>query len=262
MVLAHLTQWNTSETIRHILSVYEKKWYCVVHFLYFANVMKQRLLEKESPLHNKEYEAALLEADVLCIDGIALQIFTKIIQKKRHPNLNWTDLTPRLMEYTQKKKKLHMYVYWWPSSVLKRVVWIRNNMWYTICHAQHGYDLQYKDGFRDFVRDGFSTEPDACNLFLLCLGSPLQELFVKKHMDKIKKYNLCVMTVWWYFEFVSWEETRAPAILRDIRVAETFWRIATNPKKNLKKFWWMFGIVRYWWYIVVHHISKKQRGKR
>lgn len=252
-----LFTWYEEELFACVVDMYEQKGHVILHFLYFANVMKYRLLEEKSPLFHKDYHDALWAADFLCIDGIALQIFTFFVLKKWIPNMNGTDLTPRFLSFLhhhyRNKKEVHLYLYGWLEETMKKVTGVWHNAWYAIRHAQHGY--------QDFAWDAVSPDPNAFNVLLVGRGSPLQELFVENERERIETLWFCVLSVWWLFDFVAGNETRAPKAFVRLRVLETFWRIITNPKKNWKKFAWMFGIVRYWMYYVVHNICKKPSDK-
>ena len=52
------------------------------------------------------------------------------------------------------------------------------------------------------------------------------------------------MNVGGFIDFASWFEKRAPKWMVKGRVFETFYRLFTNPKKNIKKFLVMFGAFR------------------
>lgn len=51
----------------------------------------------------KLYHQAILDADLVLMDGIALQIFYYLAKKKRLPNLNGTDFCPHFLSYTKTK---------------------------------------------------------------------------------------------------------------------------------------------------------------
>jgi UDP-N-acetyl-D-mannosaminuronic acid transferase (WecB/TagA/CpsF family) len=80
------------------------------------------------------------------------------------------------------------------------------------------------------------------------LWTPVQEIRIEKHKKKIEEYNIIVLNAWWTIDYITWFEQRAPDRVVKARVLETFWRICAHPKKNIKKFLAMFGIVRYRWY--------------
>jgi hypothetical protein len=108
----------------------------------------------------------------------------------------------------------------------------------------------YQDWYSEFDRGQFENEVEASDngesktikIFLIWKWSPLQEKRLSDNMENIKKYNLLTFTVWWLFDFLWWEEKRAPQWMVKMRIFETIWRITTNPKKNLWKFLIMFRI--------------------
>ncbi len=69
---------------------------------------------------------------------------------------------------------------------------------------------------------------------LIWTWTPRQEKRIQENIENIKKYNLIVFSVWWLFDFLSWEEKRAPKLIRKLNL-ERLWRAITKPKKNLKK---------------------------
>jgi UDP-N-acetyl-D-mannosaminuronic acid transferase (WecB/TagA/CpsF family) len=60
----------------------------------------------------------------------------------------------------------------------------------------------------------------------------------------MQENNIIVINAGGFVDFLSGFEQRAPKRVRKIRVGETFWRIACNPRKNFKKMRWMFGVFR------------------
>jgi hypothetical protein len=108
-ILTTLFQGNTDQACEHILGLYDKKGLCVVDYLYFANIAGKKLFEphhiaypiedfREALLADYKnmniqgvyavYQYAILDADVVLMDGIALQIFTFLAKRKRFDNLN------------------------------------------------------------------------------------------------------------------------------------------------------------------------------
>ena len=98
-------------TIQQILLT---QGHVVVSFLYFAQAMKFDLYKtklKHSSDTRLAYQQALSEADLLLIDGIALQIFDRVGQwffapntRARSHNLNGTDFLPYILDQTQDQK--------------------------------------------------------------------------------------------------------------------------------------------------------------
>ena len=68
---------DSEQTVQNILSVYNDQKFCIVNFLYFAQIVSQHvfLTPKEKTEKEKEYKKIILKSDFLLPDGIALQIF-------------------------------------------------------------------------------------------------------------------------------------------------------------------------------------------
>jgi UDP-N-acetyl-D-mannosaminuronic acid transferase (WecB/TagA/CpsF family) len=82
--------WTKEEVSIQILNFYKQNSYCIVNFIYFANLHKFILDKKD-----EKYFQALENWSFLLPDGIALKIYLKSKYKKLlRENLNWTDFTP------------------------------------------------------------------------------------------------------------------------------------------------------------------------
>ena len=134
-----------------------------------------------------------------------------------------------------------LVLYWGTKKVNNNMKRWASGLWYEVAYAQDGYAPFDRDAFDQIDQENWIRK----RVLLVARWTPLQELWTLEHQSKIQQYGLLVFTVWWLFDFLSWEETRAPKRVVRSRVLETPRRILTNPRKNLKKFLWMFGIVRY-----------------
>lgn len=247
---------RTSEAFIDELDVlYKKNEYAVVNFLYFANAVQYHLLEDESSqtIDDKRYASALNESDFLLPDGIALQVWSYFSRKPKIwlQNLNWTDLTPKILEHFSKKYTVHLYIYSlyderiqkWQEWLHKATNKLTNEYWIETIHA---YQSHFNQRWKDFPWDDMNTTIDTSwnviNIFLNCTWSPFQEKRTEENKDRFVENKMMVLNVWWFLDFYSGFEKRAPERVVKAKVLETFWRIATNPKKNLKKFVAMFGV--------------------
>lgn len=102
--LAHLFRGTTDEACDAIIQHYLAHGSTVVNFLYFANVMKARLIETKTETRQTLYADALLQGDFLLPDGIALQLFYRRTslgkaEKVWLHNLNGTDFIPQLLTH-------------------------------------------------------------------------------------------------------------------------------------------------------------------
>lgn len=239
-------------TCKEILSICQNNWSCFVNFLYFANAMQFRLFEDEDQKKNSEYENFLVDSDILLPDWIALQIFYWLSCHVWIKSINGTDFLPFFLHYLQNKKSnFQLVLYGGTQEVIKKSQQYFEEKWISVVFAQ--------DGFQEFNWQNLDKiKVDSVLIFLVARGTPLQETRVHNHVDKLKKYHGIVFTVGGLFDFLSWEEKRAPSWLVKIRIWETFWRIVTNPSKNLKKFLAMFGILRRWCQKIVKSVLKKK----
>jgi UDP-N-acetyl-D-mannosaminuronic acid transferase (WecB/TagA/CpsF family) len=102
-----------------IFSLYEKKGSALVHFLYFANIVLNGLEKKELSSSAQEYANALLNADILLPDGIALRLLAKKRIGRALSNLNGTDFLPFfLSKLAQSKKSSSIALYGASSAVV------------------------------------------------------------------------------------------------------------------------------------------------
>ena len=104
--------------------MYERKGYSIVDYLYFANIAGKNLFEQYAISYSVEqcteallndykamnirgvqsmYQQAILDADVVLPDGIALQIYYFFAKKKRLHNLNGTDFCLYFLSYAKER---------------------------------------------------------------------------------------------------------------------------------------------------------------
>jgi len=119
-VLKKLFTGNKKEAAEQIMREYNRKGYAIVDYLYFANIPAKNLFDQyEGEIHREifkealkeeyqllprknvyaAYKKAIMDADFLLTDGIAMQLFNRIAAKlkrietkrQRLENLNGTD---------------------------------------------------------------------------------------------------------------------------------------------------------------------------
>ena len=254
-IIEKLSVKDTQSLIRDLLQLYHTKWHAVVNFLYFANAMQYHLFEKARQSEkDKLFSDALMSGDFLLPDGIALQLRTKLTARKKTHNLNGTDLTPQLLSYlnTHWNTSLYIYSLYDPKinkgkERLEKAVqsFTKNHPSINIIFT---YQSLYTNRGADFPRENFwealKRDTNEVKLLLNCIGTPFQEMRVEEHRQFFADHSVLVMNVGGFIDFAAGFEQRAPKWVVKARVLETFWRIATNPKKNLNKFLAMFGIRR------------------
>lgn len=269
-ILSKLYTWSVSQAIQDIALHREKSGHCVVHFLYFANAIKQQLFDTNviptvvegSPRIDQDlstslrsaqddvggYRHTLTQADFLLPDGIALQTYYAAavllgrIQSTRTwlANCNGTDLTLPLLNTVQKTYPwLVIHLYGGRSATAEKArIFLHDNG--LLCGVVQDWYT---------ARDWNNIAPfsGAKQVLLVARWTPLQELRIQENMETIKKNNILVLSVGWLFEFRSGEEKRTPKVFRGR--AEWLWRMFANPRKNAIKvrysLYLPYAIIRY-----------------
>ena len=239
-----------------MISQREKQQYCIVDFLYFANMIRNKLLKNwEKTSFEERYKKALQKADFLLPDGIALQIFywcaTRWRNHLRLANCNGTDLTLPLLQALKKKYNKHCIIslYGWTNDIVKKSAQFLRNQWYTVCYMQDGYATFDREKFIVATKQ-FQT---SCHILLVGRGTPKQEIWVHDEQDQIQKHHLFVLCVGWLFDFWSGEEKRTPMVFR--WWAERLRRLCINPRKNAIKVRYSMSL---FWYSI-HYLLLKRR---
>ena len=221
-----------------------------------------------------KYKTALINADMVCIDGIAMQIFDRVGQLFFQPkqrawtqNLNGTDFLPFILEQTRDKKiwiilssvydpKLKKWPEWmqkWLNELQKQYPHIEILFSHQTEFIHRGQNFPFWKVQK--ILNNKTTKYDHI-LFLNGIGWPVQEIRTQEHRDFFDNSGLIVLNNGATIDYYSWFETRAPQRVIKLRVGETLWRIITQPQKNLHKFFAMFQIVPYRGYLIT-----KQRKK-
>jgi exopolysaccharide biosynthesis WecB/TagA/CpsF family protein len=262
IILSSLSLLPSDQVCEEIYRHYKETGFCWVNFLYFANVMNYRLCEPGSIYYNNAYAQALRASDLLLPDGIAIQMFASygwFVAGRPH-NLNGTDLIPQLLRYLSKQGTVSLYLYSvYDTTIDKdqvRLFRAAKNL-----AEQYGVTIQacyqelYQDRWRTFPWEQReqATQNDTAHtkVWIHATWSPFQEQWIATHYDRLRTmFGGIHLAAWGFLDFVSGFERRAPQRVVSARVLETPRRVITQPKKNLKKFLVMFGIVRYWRYVL------------
>lgn len=236
MTLFHkLSPLSQKEIILSLFSHYEKQKHGIVHYLYFANIIANNILQDE----NSAYAKALKNADFLLPDGIALQLFCKKYFWLELDNLNGTDLSRELL-VALKWKKVNFIMYGSTQEVVEKAKsFVENTFQIPVFYAQNGYS--------EFDFSKLENMPESeINILMVWLGTPKQELWIEKNKENIKKYSLLAFSQWGTFDFWAGTEKRAPKIFLKLKL-EWFWRLLTSPKKNFKKVYYSLFLFWYLW---------------
>lgn len=260
-VLKKLYNWTKESFLKDLISLYKEKNNVVVNYLYFANATKHKLFENQENNLQISFKKALLKSDFILTDGIALQVFyyfvsilNKDISRAWLENLNGTDLSPYIFQELPKFWTVSVYIYnVYDPNIWKTQEWIdlsleKIKQKFPNSNFVWAYNSLYSERWKNFPFDDLkqSLEKDVSDfkLFFNCTWTPFQEIWTYENIEFFEENSFIVLNSGWAIDFISWFEKRAPKILVKLRVFETFWRIITNPKKNLPKFLSMFWIFR------------------
>lgn len=248
--LQKLRQQDNNKAIQTIWDLHHKQWYCMVNFLYFANVVINKLPQQP----HTQYAMCLMNSDILLPDGIALQTYRRVAYKlwliqsqiNRLSNINGTDFTPYFLQESKKQQSFQIVCYGWSASIVQQAAEKFHDMDLDVAYVQ--------DWYSSFDRQNFDAlyVPTQTYIMLVARGTPLQEMWVLENLDYIKKYKMIVLTVGWYFDFLTNNEIRAPRRMRGRW--EWLFRLIHNPKKNARKVWYTFGRIPY----VFRHLLLKR----
>lgn len=270
---------SKSLLFQDILDFYNKHGYCIVNYLYGANMVKQDLLG-EGRKHNivlkdvcyqLNFKSILLDSDFLLPDGAAIRtmrkigkIFKKFDGPSMIPNLNGTDFLPYFIDkLISRYGSDHIYIYfltvydenignpkWYLKSRCEKYVYERFDIdkdhvrWYEIDYHDENYaDWKGRIDIEDTINN---VNKDSYHIFLNFRGTPYQEIWTYLNKDFIKKNNLILFNQGGTVDFWVGKETRAPYWVRKLRL-ESIWRLLQHPKKNWKKFLVSFKMI---WLII------------
>ena len=140
-ILSKLTLSDKENTAKNICSFYKTNGACIVHFLYFANIVLNGL-DNDTSVHPKKepFSKALLGGDFLLPDGIALRLLQKKYFNKELPNLNGTDFLPYFFTRLPEDKKVEILLYGSTNETMeKSSEYITKTFGFPVVSAQNGF---------------------------------------------------------------------------------------------------------------------------
>ncbi len=276
-ILNTLFQWNKEQACQRIFSRYDQQGFCIVHYLYFANISGKQLFSYhkaddalpyfcEALLADyksidiqyiyKTYQNAIFDADLVLPDGIALQLFYFLSRNKRLKNLNWTDFCPYFLSYIKEhypNKVMNIILYWTYPHLLEKTKKLLLSQWYSVVYAQDGYTNL--DWYK--LECALQWNNNAINILLIARTTPdypIQEIWSFANKDRIRKHKLLVMNQWGTFDFWVGDQKRAPKCIRSIKL-EWLRRLIATPRRQIKKTLHSLAILKY---IFSYLILKKE----
>jgi UDP-N-acetyl-D-mannosaminuronic acid transferase (WecB/TagA/CpsF family) len=263
-ILEKLFKGKSEQASEQIVSQYQKNWFTIVNFIYFAVVSAQKVFGSHGKTaRQKEYKKIILKSDFLLPDGIALQIFyffARIFRRVkwrtyRLDNLNWTDFTRYFLEYIKTKfgnQKICLLMFGTEPAFLEKAKDYISYRWYNVIYTQDGFStFNNKKWFselnRQKVKEALAWYQDTINILLVAMStakSPRQELWTADNLQEIKDHNLIVINTWWTFEWWAWTQKRSPKVIRAIKLGRLR-RFIADPKRNYMKVYHSLSLFKY-----------------
>lgn len=276
-ILSTLFTWNAEWASIHIMDIYQNNGFCIVDYMYFANVAGKRLFDTyripfvvddfrdlllsgyktiDKNIIYSCYQKSILDANVVLIDGIALQLFYYLDQKKWIPNLNGTDFCPYFLSYvknTISDKPINILLYGTYPHLLEKTKTYLLRQGYNVIYAQDWYtNLDW-----DNIDLALKGRQQHINILLVARTTPeypIQEIRTFTNKFFIKHHWLIVLNQWGTFDFWVGEQKRPPRYVRKIKL-ERLWRLISDPKRNIKKVLSSLALFKY---IFLYLILKKK----
>lgn len=272
-ISSFLFRESREKAVKKIEKITQQDWYCIISYVYFAQAMSYRLYEERGEEKHKQYFHGLQQSHLVCIDGIAMQIFDRCggkmwwQRRPRSTSINGTDFMPYFLDTISKKKKVWVIILtvydesigkWperWPiirSKFIERFPHV-DIILFDFVHYRQRWENNIEQTIDATLSEKRNNYDDI--IVINGRGGPLQEIRSAEHASLRKKYHCIVMNQWATLDFISGFEKRVPSRVVRLRVGETLWRIVAQPR-NLKKLFAMFSIVRY------RHFVLKTLAKR
>jgi len=167
---------------------------------------------------------------VILNDGIGLSLGARLVYGKWvfPENLNGTDFTPLLIDALPHGTRVFLYG-GRPHVVRETARYLAETGRVTVAGFVDGYTSRGAD---ELVAEMNASRAD---VLLVALGNPLQEAWIATHAPKLNARLL--IGVGALFDFVSGEFSRAPSIIRRMKL-EWLYRLALEPRRLAKRYSW------------------------
>lgn len=197
-VLGRLFSSSADDAIAKILQIYGTNGYVLVNFLYFANIVLNRLDEDDKEATHAAYELAILASDLLLPDGIALELLARRRLGKRLTNLNGTDFIPKFLREVSARYKVRIFLYGGPPEVVPNAAeYVRSTFGLCVPIVIHGY-ASFDWGA---VEECVKPDDDTINVLLVGRGSPRQEVWMEENREQIRQHNCIAFAVGGLLDF-------------------------------------------------------------
>jgi exopolysaccharide biosynthesis WecB/TagA/CpsF family protein len=273
-ILNKLSLSKRDHLIHSIIHHYQDRRWIVVHFLYFASLLTILKGQEKKDDQSLPYSQALISADFLLPDGIALALYYEyylrqspikwfeVIAFMTHfshlalPNNNGTDFIPSFLDALEERWINYSITLLSaydtninkPKTAIQSEIETLKQRWKKAKFVS-GYNVEYQarnnESFRkELWKQQTLQWEDDMNVLMVATGSPHQELWVEANKEFLKEQWYAVFTVGGLIDFLSGREKRAPHWMRNIKL-EWLYRACVNPKKNKKKALSSFEVFKY-----------------
>ena len=272
-ILNKLTLSDRAHLIDSIIHHCQHQRWIIIHFLYFASLIGI-IHDQEESMKHVDYAQALIVADFLLPDGIALALYYEHYLQQRPirwfeilsfmihfshlalPNHNGTDFIPafldaledRWINYSITLLSAYDTRINKPKTAIQDEIEALKKRWKKAKFV-NGYNVEYQTrDIQNFREELWKQETiswkDDINILMIATGTPHQELWVEANKEFLTEQWYTLFTVGGLIDFLSWREQRAPHWMRNLRL-EWLYRACINPKKNKKKALSSFEVFRY-----------------
>ena len=167
---------------------------------------------------------SLRQAGLLIPDGIGVVWAARLLTGQRVGRVAGADLMPEICRLAE-SRGYRVFLYGAAPGIAERAsqVLLERYPGLQVAGCQHGYvDDDDMDALIDRINDS------AADVLFVALGSPRQELWIKRHADRlgVKVYQGVGGT----FNVLAGEVRRAPVIFRRFNL-EWFYRLITDPRR-------------------------------
>lgn len=190
--------------------------------IFFLNAHCFNLAQK-----NIHYLRNLNAAEFVLNDGIGVELGAKAFNISLKENLNGTDFTPEVLKILN-EEKMSLYLLGGNPGIAEEASEniLKDFPDIIILGARNGY---FTDPI-EVLADINQVKPD---LLLVGMGVPIQEGWISQYFDELDA--TLIMAVGAYLDFASGRITRAPALIRKIRM-EWVYRLLLEPKRMFKRY--------------------------
>jgi exopolysaccharide biosynthesis WecB/TagA/CpsF family protein len=218
-------------------------------------IIKEALKDKKEPAiishvnvhnyyhieRNPSLKDEIVKKNILFFDGIGLKISAFLLGHGWHPDLNGTDLFPKVMKQASEKGIRIFFLGSDEETIERTILKIEDQFPAIIAGYNSGF---FSDEHEANIVD--AVNKSKAHMLIIGRGFPLQEVFSLKCRKKLK-----VSVVWnvgGLFDFISENKPRAPYVLRKMRF-EWLFRFSIEPARMFHRYFvltpWLFHQILY-----------------